>query len=115
MISVHANLTLFRYNEGGIYSIILVHVYINSLFQCIKFCIYSIILVHAYIKLSFRCNECGIYSIILVHAYITIFKCNDYGVVTDHQEAMKYCFSFVDNWYKSCDPVTSILTTGNRE
>ena len=94
MMSVHANLTSFRYIVGAIYSIILVHVYINSLFQCI---------------------ECCIYSIILVHAYIIIFKCNQCGVVTDHQQAMKHCLSFLDNWYKLCDPVTSILTTGNRE
>ena len=100
-----------------IYSIILVHAYINlSLFKCNECGMYSIILVHTYINLSLcRCNECGVYSIILVHAYInlSLFRCNECGVVTDHLPAMKHCLSFLDNWYKSCDPVTSILTTGN--
>ena len=42
-----------------------------------------------------------------------LFRCNECGIVTDHLPAMKHCLSYLDNWYKSCDPVTSMLTTGN--
>lgn len=41
-----------------------------------------------------------------------LFRCSQCGAVTDLQPAMKQCVSYLDNWYKSCDPVTSILTTG---
>ena len=44
---------------------------------------------------------------------MSLFRCNQCGVVTDHQPVMKHCLNYLDNWYKSCDPVTSILTTGN--